>query len=234
MTNTLVLEQGITYGNPPTQEHTKHFAEGFNFYKCFWVFLIGSLAGFLVETIFCLVMTGHIAIRSNLICGPLNTVYGMGALALYMSLHKMKKHIFLLFIIGAVVGTAVEYFCSWGQQMLLGSVSWDYSNMPLNINGRVCLLFSVYWGFLAVAWVKWIQPFLEKVIAKIPNHIGKPLTWLLCAALIADILLTVACIYCWNMRVEGASTGTYLATWIECHYPNSLMENIYNNMIHKQ
>ena len=55
-----------------------------------------------------------------------------------------------------------EYICSLGQEIVFGSVAWDYSSLPLNINGRVCLLYSIFWGVLGVGWVKLVMPLVDK------------------------------------------------------------------------
>ena len=54
----------------------KSFANGFNFYKLFWIFYIGCLAGVIVETIWCIVTNGYFEYRTALILEPLNPVYG--------------------------------------------------------------------------------------------------------------------------------------------------------------
>ena len=53
---------------------------------------------------------------------------------------------FIIFLVSAVVGALFEYVCSWVQEMAFGTVSWEYSNEPLNLNGRTSLSFAVMWG----------------------------------------------------------------------------------------
>ena len=67
----------------------------------------------------------------------------------------------------------IEYLCSFFQEMLFGSTSWDYSNIPFNLNGRICLLYSVFWGILGILWIKEIYPRMAVWILKIPNKVGK-------------------------------------------------------------
>ena len=52
-----------------------------------------------------------------------------------------KEALGFLFFGGIIVGSVVEYICSLGQEIIFGSRSWDYSHMPFNINGRICLLY---------------------------------------------------------------------------------------------
>lgn len=119
---------------------TKHFAAGDTFYKLFWVFFIGCFGGVVIETIWCLITRGHYESRVGLIYGPFNLVYGFGALVLTYSLYKYRNRSSIYsFIGGFISGSIVEYACSFFQEMAFGSTSWDYSSMPYNLNGRICL-----------------------------------------------------------------------------------------------
>ena len=98
------------------ERETRHFAQGKSFYKLFWVFFIGCFLGVVVERVWCFVRYGLYEPRVGLIYGPFNLVYGIGAWALTLALYPMRNRgkIFS-FIGGALVGSAVEYACSWFQ-----------------------------------------------------------------------------------------------------------------------
>lgn len=126
-------------------EKSKKFANGLCFNKIVWIFLICCVCGFIVETIWCLIRHGYIESRKSLVYGPLSVAYGIGGVILTLALYKLKNSSNIkIFITAFVVGTATEYICSLGQEIVFGSVAWDYSNVPLNINGRVCLLYSLF------------------------------------------------------------------------------------------
>ena len=218
---------GVTTASAVSNSGVKHFADGINFYKLFWVFLIGSFAGFVAETTFALIRTGHLECRSNILFTPLNAIYGIGALVLYLCLNRLGNHIVLVFTVGTVAGTLVEYVCSWAQQTAFGSVSWDYSNFPLNINGRVCPLYSVFWGLLAIAWAKLIRPAMDKTIDSIPDQIGRPLTWVLAVLLLLAIVLTIVAFTRWGLRMEGFPPHYEFTCWVDAHFPDSLMQTVF-------
>ena len=79
-------------------------------------------------------------------------------------LHKFPKKFNALFIGGFIVGSIVEYVVSFLGEMLLGVKWWDYSNMPLNLNGRICVYFSVFWGFLGIYLIASLNPKVDRVI----------------------------------------------------------------------
>ena len=174
----------------------KPFAFGLCFTKLFYLFMIGSLVGTVLETIWALIAEGHFEFRVGMVYGPFIPVYGGGACFLTIVLYKLYKlNDTLIYAISAVVGAGFEYLCSWLQETLLGTVSWDYSNMPFNINGRICLMYSFFWGFLGVLWIKYLYPLIAKWILKIPNKAGKIITWVLVVFFAFNSLMTVATIY---------------------------------------
>ncbi|MDY3224512.1 MAG: putative ABC transporter permease, partial [Candidatus Faecousia sp.] len=123
------------------ERESNHFARGMGIYKLLLVCFIGSFAGVLVELLWCLIRNGYLESRSGLVYGPFNLLYGAGAVVLTVCLYRFRNRSgWISFLGGMLVGTVVEYLCSWGQEVLFGSRSWDYSALPFNLNGRVCLL----------------------------------------------------------------------------------------------
>lgn len=209
-----------------------HFAQGKSFYKLFWVFFIGCFAGVVVEQLWCLVRTGTLEPRVGLIYGPFNPVYGIGAFALTLALYPVRNHSKLLSLLGGlIIGSAVEYACSFLQETILGSVSWDYSNRPFNLNGRICLQYSIYWGVLGVLWIKELYPRLARWILKIPNRVGKPLTLVLCAFMVFNCVMSGLSVLRWVERREGESASNRVEVFFDEHYPDERLEGIFTNLV---
>ncbi len=227
----------IIPGAPPNavidleENESYHFAQGLNLYKLLWLCYIGSFVGVVIELLWCLLTKGYLESRSGLVYGPFNLLYGVGAVALSVSLYKYRNHEkWLSFIGGMLVGSIVEYVCSWGQELVFGSRSWDYSEMPFNLNGRICLLYSVFWGLLGVLWVKSLYPRMAQLIMKIPNRAGKILTWLFLAFFIVNALVSVVAIYRWSQRLSGLFPSNAFWQFIDVRFPDSRMERIFANM----
>ena len=212
------------------EKQEAHFAQGMTFYKLFWVFFIGCFAGVVLETIYCLIQRGHYESRVGLIYGPFNLVYGIGALCLSGALYQFRNRgrVFS-FVGGFVVGSVVEYACSWFQEVCFGSTSWDYSNMPYNLNGRICLLYSIFWGILGIFWIKDIYPRMAKWILKIPNKVGKPLTWVLLVFMVFNSVMTLFTSLCWTARREGIEPRNAFEAYLDEHYPDERMQKIFAN-----
>lgn len=209
----------------------KSFAYGLNFYKLFWIFFIGSFIGVVVEVIFCLAVDHRYESRSGVIYGPFNPVYGFGAVVITMALYWLRnKRDIWVFICGGLLGAAFEYVCSWYQETFLGTVSWDYSNTFMNINGRTNLMYALFWGLLSIAWLKFIYPFMSKLIERIPNKIGKGLTWVLVIFMVTNCLISAAAVNRMSARHEGVPARSSFDVFLDKTYPDEFLTKIYTHM----
>ena len=148
-----------------TTVHASKLNDRLTFNKTVWIFFISCEVGWLVETVWCFIRHGYIESRQSLVYSHLSVAYGMGAVILTLVLYKLKDaKLSTIFLASYVAGTVTEYICSLGQEILFGSVAWDYSNVPLNINGRVCLLYSLFWGVLGIFWIKVVYPLMSKLV----------------------------------------------------------------------
>lgn len=158
----------------------KAFAQGYNFYKIVWLFVIGAFLGDIVETIFCRFSMGRWMSRSSVLYGPFSVVWGFGVVLLSGILHRFKKNDFWkIFLTGTLLGGVYEYICSLFTENIFGAKFWNYSKIPFNIQGRINVLFCLFWGVAAILWVRYFYPALSGKIEQIPRKIGRPLTWCL-------------------------------------------------------
>lgn len=153
-------------------------------------FIIYSFLGFIIETIFGILTKGVIESRQSCLYGPFCCIYGLGAAVMIPGLQKFKKKNWTLFLAGAIEGSIVEYVISWLGEIVFHIKWWDYSNMPFDINGRICLLFTIFWGILALVLMRLINPYIEKFIDKIPKKLFSVLTIGGTILLILDLLIT--------------------------------------------
>lgn len=202
----------------------------FNFYHYVWIFIFGCYSGYAVETLWCLIRNGFIESRKSLVLGHLSVAYGMGAVLLTLLLvHFQSSSWWKIFLVSFVSGTVVEYICSLGQEICFGSVAWDYSNLPLNINGRVCLLYSVFWGVLGLLWVKFVIPFMSKCFDKLSIPLDKVIIWAFIVFFIFDAALSASAAVRMNQRNDGKEPRNKLEQFLDTHYDNETMQKIYAN-----
>ncbi len=211
-----------------------HFAHGANFYKLFWVFFICCFLGVAIETAFCFITTGRLTQRTGLVWGPFNLVYGCGAVLLTVCLLPLvRKSDRWCFFGGAALGGAFEYFCSWLQETIFGTVSWDYSGYPFNLNGRINLLYCLFWGVLALVWVKECYPRLSGFIERrVPKAWGVALTWLLAAFMLANTLVSGFAVLRQSQRRVGIPAAHAWQQAFDERFPDDRLAKIYPSMVH--
>ena len=220
-------------GAPSTGEmRARSFAHGLHFYKLCWIFFIGSFLGVIIETIWCLVLYQKFESRQGVIYGPFNPVYGFGALVLTAGLHWLiKKRDLWVFIGSAILGSAAEFICSWVQETVFGSVSWQYDGTTLNLQGRINLLHALLWGFLGLLWVKEMYPRFSRLIEKIPNKWGVPLTWVIVVLLVLDMAISGFAVARQAARHDGEPAANAFEEFLDEHYDDEYLGRIYTNLV---
>jgi len=152
----------------------------------FWYFLFYSFLGFILEVFFAH-FAGVNPHRKCLRVLPLCPVYGFGACSIVWTAEE-DLPLVAVFLIGMFFATIWEYIIAAFYEGVLGAAFWDYSDLPLNLHGRVCLPFSVAWGTLAIPLVRRVHPWVKSLAFSPPVFI----TTLMLAALAADGLISCA------------------------------------------
>ena len=162
----------------------------FIIFKILTFFIIYSFFGWTLES----VLKTYIQrkpVNSGFLYGPLCPIYGIGALIMLAFLESFKNNIILLFIIGFIVLSIWEYIVGLLLEKIFHTKYWDYSENKFNIQGRVCLMNSVFWGILGVLFIQYIHPFISTQIDKIPQNVLIILSISLTIAIIIDLIVTI-------------------------------------------
>ena len=202
---------------------------GLSIYKILAYFIIYSVVGYIIETLFGIVTKGTWESRQSFLYGPFCAIYGLGASIMIIFLHKYSKRYNTLFLGGFIVGSIVEYLVSWIGELILGVKWWDYSDMPLNINGRICVFFSIFWGFLALYLIASFNPKIDRMIDWFKSKFSlknlKALTVTVTIILFVDCVISVVAMSFFLIRMVAKN---------DLNVPNKEIimqkyENIYNN-----
>lgn len=145
---------------------------GISIWRILAYFIIYSIAGYIIETLFGLFTKGMLESRKGFLYGPFCPIYGVGAVAMILGLQCFKKNNYTLFFGGFLVGSIVEYIISYLGEVIFKVNWWDYSNNFLNINGRICFTFSLFWGLLALYLIRHFNPIIDKLIDKIKAKVS--------------------------------------------------------------
>lgn len=196
--------------------------------KIFWIFVIGSIFGFFAEMLYSLVYTRAFQIRQGLIYGPFIQIYGMGAVAYHILITYVKKPK-KAFFIGMLMGGALEYLCSFFQELFFGTVSWDYSHFFMNLNGRICFQYSVYWGIIAVMYLKIIYPAFKKMEPLIYKKSVRIFTVFFILFMTFDIAISCMAAKRQQQRHSNIPANTVIDEFLDKTYPDEVLDKIYNN-----
>lgn len=197
--------------------------------KIFWVFIIGSIIGYVVEMIVAFVQKGHIESRQGLLYGPFAQVYGIGMVVYYLILPRLGDNKIKIFLGSMVLGGTVEFMCSYFQEKWFGTISWDYSHLWFNLQGRTSLLHCLYWGTGGVLFIKWILPLIDKIdtIAQTKNM--QVVTMICVVCMVANISVSSMAAHRQQERLENIQPKSTIDKVLDELYPDCKMNQVYAN-----
>ena len=124
--------------------------------------------------------------------------------------YRVQDNISLLFIVGIIVASLFEFVASLFLEKVFHMILWDYSNLWGNIQGRVAPVISLFWGFGVVILVKFVQPFIQKVINWEEMKTHGALAAMIVVGMGTDLVLTIisarrfhATTQMWNERINA-------------------------------
>ena len=239
-TETIKTKENIENSEQISQEkgeEKKVFAKGICFQKLFLIFVIGCVVGTYYEQILYLVRNyidyGTIVweSRRGVIYGPFSPIYGAGAV-LFTGIFTRKKYKpWEVFIYGALIGGGFEYLISFLQETFIGTKSWDYSHMLLNINGRTNIPYMFFWGLCCMIYICYFYPKISNLIEKIPYKIGNKIVTFLVIFLSIDMLVSWTALFRQTLRREGIPPFTPIGEFYDYYYNDEFLHHYFPNMV---
>lgn len=212
----------------------KKYFEGYTY--VFWVFMLGSFLGFVHENLL-MMYRGRDVLRQGLIYEPLIPVYGAGLLLFCLVFRKCDfakvkpfwKRFLIVFGVSFLLGGVAEYLFSFFQELIFGTISWDYSGYTFNLFGRTSLYHSTIWGLMGLVFFIFLFPWLTKMEKYIGKKLVKWLTIIFSVVLFLDCFVsTIACMRQKDRR-ENIPAQNVIDDFLDQHYPDELLDYIYNN-----
>ena len=157
------------------------------------LFFVYGFLGWCTEVAFAAFKSGRFVNRGFL-NGPICPIYGFGLIGVVLLLAPLKGNLWLLFVGSCVITTLIELVTGFLLEKLFHAKWWDYSGMPLNIGGYVCLLFSLIWGVACMLIVLWVHPPIYGLVHRLPKLLTRILDGIFLAMLAVDLAATVATI----------------------------------------
>lgn len=155
--------------------------------ECILYFFVYSFLGWIIETIYALFVHGYF-VKRGFLYGPICPIYGFGAIALILLTKKIYKKPFIKFLIATIAFTLFEYVVSIMLENIFGLRWWDYSNDFLNIQGRISLIYSLFWGLIGWILLEKLHPIIKNKVEKINEINGNNIQLIFAITLIIILM----------------------------------------------
>lgn len=206
--------------------------DSLSLYKLFIIFYVTGVIGCIIEVFFCRYSMGRWMHRSSLLYEEISLVWGGAFLICTIFLHRHKDSSWLFILLfGTIVGAFFEYLCSAFTEYFLGTVFWSYSKHSFNLNSRINLLFSFYWGVASLIYIKTMYPLLNNSIDKIPEKIGKIVVRILFVVFMIDLVVSTTNGMRYQARRHGEPPRNIIEKAYDKYYPDEFMEDRFSNTI---
>lgn len=170
------------------------------------LFVIYSVIGWLWETVYCSLKAKKFVYRGFLV-GPYCPIYGFGVVSVLYFVEPYQNNVVVLYVFSAVLVTVLEYLTSYVLEKLFHATWWDYHDVPLNINGRVAVPVSLFWGLACVLIVKVINPQVLLLAQFLERTFGNVLPILLVGLMTVDLVYTVTNMLAFRKAMAAWSTA---------------------------
>lgn len=230
-------EQATEQASPQAAPAEKKvFAQGYCFVKIFVFFVLGCIIGTYYEEILWFIRFHEKVDRQGVFYGPFSPIYGLGIsiFVIFLGRNAEKRSWLKTWAWSALIGGCTEYATSLIAEKIFGSTIWDYSNIPLNINGRTTLPFMVFWGLGGMVLMKLVYPFVSKWIEKIPYKVGQVVFYIALALMIVDLVLSYGAMGRRAMRDQGMPPKTFIGQFFDRVYPDEYIDEKIPAMVFKQ
>lgn len=167
---------------------------------CFFIY---SFLGWIYETALVSIREKQWSNRGFLI-GPICPIYGFGALVFILL--GSSLNLWQTFLACMVSSAVLEYGTAWALEKFFHAAWWDYSHMPLNLNGYICLPASLFFGAAGTVVSHYLHPFLFPPVRALPDAAQNVAALLLIAVVSADATLTVSSLSDFVTRMKAFET----------------------------
>lgn len=157
--------------------------------KILMYFIIYSFFGWVMESVLKTCIQKK-PVNSGFLYGPFCPIYGFGAIIMFLFLQGFKERPILLFIIAFFILSLWEYIVGWALEKIFHTKYWDYTENKFNIRGRVCLMNSLFWGFLGVVFIRYMHPYIIERVDAINETELVILTVILITIMLVDAIIS--------------------------------------------
>lgn len=165
------------------------------FLNLFLQFIIYSFIGYLIEVVSVSIRNKKLTLNRGFFLGPYLPIFGFSCILMGFFILNYKKDLFTVFVMSAFISTTVEYITSYVLEKIFKARWWDYSNHKFNIEGRVCLGNSLFFGIGGIVFVYLINPIVTSIIKTMSLIIFRIVAITSLVIFLIDVIITVTTLY---------------------------------------
>ena len=169
---------------------TLDYHKKYSLYNLILLFFIFSMVGWLWEVILHIFSDGMFVNRGVLL-GPWLPIYGSGGILIILITKRWLDRPFVTFGVIVVTCAVIEYATSWYLETFKGAKWWDYSDLPLNLHGRICLEGLLIFGIGGCIFLYLAAPKLDALLNRIPKTIKTVVCLILIAIFVVDFIHSI-------------------------------------------
>ena len=155
----------------------------------FLLFLVYSILGWLIETIKKSFEFKRFINRGFLV-GPYCPIYGVGGVLATLLLQKYSNDIVVLFLLGVIIFSVLEYYTSLVLEKIFHARWWDYSQDKFNINGRISLDTMIPFGILGVVVIRYLNPIIFNILNGLNSNVFDIIFVITLVLFVADLVFS--------------------------------------------
>lgn len=156
-----------------------------NLYTLCVIYLVYSFLGWIGETVVA-TAKGRRFTNRGVASGPFCFVYGTAGVLITIGLNDQRTSLAALFFGSMIYATVVEWLTAKLLERIHHRRWWDYSDKKFNLDGYVCLQYSLLWGLLGMAAVRWGNDLLFRLCAHLPPLLFHAVVWVGMALAVLD------------------------------------------------
>lgn len=168
-----------------------------NFPYLFLVFILYSFVGYLCEIV-CSSIKQKKLVNRGFLCGPYCPIYGVGSLFILFLLLRFKEDPVVVFLLGAIITSALEYVTSFVLEKIFHNKWWDYSDEKFNIHGRIFLFNTLLFGFGSLVIIYTGNNIITQILSWLSPIAMKIVAYSLLVIFILDVIYS--CMIAYNLR----------------------------------
>ncbi len=214
-------------------ERRREYLDGHtpSLYQYLIIFLVASVLGLVLETIYTFLAFGIVESRVGLVWGPFSPLYGLGAVLLTMCLWAVRdRPWWQVFLMSAALGGTLEQCAGWSLEHFADAQSWTYLGLPDHITQWIAWRFLFMWGVIGLVWCRLIMPELIYRIGEPTTRKQAMVATFLAIFMVLDIAMTLACFWRAGQRHQGDPPDNGFEVYIDTHFDDAFMARTFENM----